>query len=155
MTPGLVPWAKAGIIIKASTKQGSAYAAMMVTGSHGVRMQYDYTHDIAGLRARSRRGRRAWLRLTRSGDAISGYDSADGRNWTLVGTAMLAGLPASVQAGPFAAAPQYLMLQPFFGGASIQSGPSQATGIFDSLALSGRWPAGRWGGIGHRRRHPR
>ena len=146
MTPGLVPWAKAGIIIKASTKQGSAYAAMMVTGSHGVRMQYDYTHDIAGLTGSVTAGTPRWLRLTRSGDAISGYDSADGRNWTLVGTAMLAGLPATVQAGPFAAAPQYLMLQPFFGGASIQSGPSQATGVFDSLALSGHWPAADWGG---------
>ena len=30
-------------------RQGSAYAAMMVTGSHGVRMQYDYTRDDAGL----------------------------------------------------------------------------------------------------------
>ena len=39
MRSGLVPWAKAGIIIKASTRQGSAYAAMMVTGGHGVRMQ--------------------------------------------------------------------------------------------------------------------
>ena len=28
---------------------GSAYAAMMVTGGHGVRMQYNYTHDTAGL----------------------------------------------------------------------------------------------------------
>ena len=37
------PWAKAGIIIKASTRPGSAYAAMMVTGGHGVRMQYDFT----------------------------------------------------------------------------------------------------------------
>ncbi len=29
-------------------KPGSAYAAVMVTGGHGIRMQYDYTHDIAG-----------------------------------------------------------------------------------------------------------
>ena len=33
--PGLEPWAKAGIIVKASTRQGSAYAAMMVTGATG------------------------------------------------------------------------------------------------------------------------
>ena len=46
--PGPQPWTKAGIIIKASLKPGSAYAAVMVTGSHGVRMQYNYTHDIAG-----------------------------------------------------------------------------------------------------------
>src|SRR5580698_1640007 len=48
MRAGLVPWAKAGIIIKASTSPGSAYAAMMVTGSHGVRMQYDFTQDTPG-----------------------------------------------------------------------------------------------------------
>src|SRR6266700_6322882 len=48
-TPDVEPWSKAGIIIKASTTPGSAYAAMMVTGSHGVRMQYDFTQDIAGL----------------------------------------------------------------------------------------------------------
>ncbi len=51
--PGMVsatqPWAKAGIMIKASTTQGSAYAAMLVTGSNGVRMQWDYTGDTAGL----------------------------------------------------------------------------------------------------------
>ena len=48
MTPGVQPWSKAGIIVKASTRRGSAYAAMMVTGSHGVRMQWDFTHDVAG-----------------------------------------------------------------------------------------------------------
>ena len=53
MQPGLQPWAKAGLIVKASTTQGSAYAAIMVTGGHGVRMQYDYTHDVAGPTAAS------------------------------------------------------------------------------------------------------
>src|ERR1700744_5527479 len=38
MTAGLEPWAKAGIIIKASASPGSAYAAMMVAAGHGVRM---------------------------------------------------------------------------------------------------------------------
>ncbi len=56
MTKGVVPWAKAGIIIKASTKPGSAYVAMVVTGDHGVRMQYDFTHDIAGLGGRRHGG---------------------------------------------------------------------------------------------------
>ena len=65
---GLVPWAKAGIIIKASTTQGSAYAAMMVTGSHGVRMQYDYTGDAPGLAGAVSAASPRWLRLTRSGE---------------------------------------------------------------------------------------
>jgi hypothetical protein len=48
MAPGLEPWSKAGIIIKENTSQGSAYAALMVTGSHGVRMQWDYVNDTPG-----------------------------------------------------------------------------------------------------------
>ena len=43
----VVPWAKAGIILTASLAGGSAYAAIMVTGSHGIRMQDDYTGDVA------------------------------------------------------------------------------------------------------------
>jgi ABC-type transport system involved in multi-copper enzyme maturation permease subunit len=147
MTPGLVPWAKAGIIIKASTKQGSAYAGMMVTASHGVRMQDDYTGDIAGLPGAVSAASPRWLRLTRSGDTVSGYDSADGRHWALVGTVTLAGLPVTVQGGLFATSPQYLKIQPFFGGASIQSGASQATGTFDHVSLHGGWRADRWAGL--------
>jgi len=146
MRKGQVPWAKAGIIITASTRQGSAYAAVMVTGSHGVRMQYDYVHDTAGLAGEVSPAAPRWLRLTRDGDVISGYDSADGKHWELVGTATLAGLPGTVQAGPFATAPIYDKLQPFFGGAHIQSGPSQATAVMDDIARHGHWPAARWAG---------
>src|SRR6202034_4386052 len=71
----LQPWSKAGIIIKASTAQGSAYAAMMVTGGNGVRMQYDYTGDIAGRPGRVSAAAPRWLRLARDGDTITGYDS--------------------------------------------------------------------------------
>ena len=97
---------KAGIIIKQGTRQGSAYAAMMVTGSHGVRMQYDYTRDVAGLPGAVSAASPRWLRLTRSGDTITGYDSADGVNWVQVGTATLAGLPSTVQVGLFATSPR-------------------------------------------------
>ena len=104
----LQPWSKAGIIIKASTRPGSAYAAMMVTGSHGVRMQWDYTRDTPGLAGAVSATAPRWLRLTRSGDTITGYDSADGAHWTKVGTATLPGLPATIQAGMFAASPALL-----------------------------------------------
>jgi ABC-type transport system involved in multi-copper enzyme maturation permease subunit len=140
MRSGLVPWAKAGIIIKASTRQGSAYAAMMVTGSHGVRMQYDYTADTPGLAGSISAASPRWLRLTRSGDTLTGYDSADGTHWTRVAAATLAGLPSTVQGGLFATSPQYS--QTSLGEAAVHSGPSQATGVFDHLNLLGRWPGG-------------
>lgn len=146
MASGLVPWAKAGIIIKASTAQGSSYAALMVTGDHGVRMQYDYTNDVAGLPGAVSATAPRWLRLERSGNTITGYDSTDGINWTRVGSATLAGLPRVVQVGLFVTSPRYQHVSPFFGGASVQIGPSLATGVFERVHLTGATPAGSWTG---------
>jgi ABC-type transport system involved in multi-copper enzyme maturation permease subunit len=142
MRAGLVPWAKAGIVIKASTSPGSAYAAMMVTGSHGVRMQYDFTQDLPGLPGAVAATAPRWLRLTRSGDTVTGYDSPDGTHWTQVGTATLAGLPPTAQIGLFTTSPQYL--QASLGQASASGGPSVATGVFGNVSLT--WPSGSWTG---------
>lgn len=138
-------WAKAGIIIKQSTRQGSAYAAMMVTGGNGVRMQYDYTGDIAGLPGRVSAAHPRWLRLTRSGDTVTGYDSAGGAHWTRVGTVSLAGLPPTVQVGMFATSPNVTVTQDSFGGGGFSTGPTQATGVFDHVSLAGASP-GPWAG---------
>jgi ABC-type transport system involved in multi-copper enzyme maturation permease subunit len=146
MIPGVQPWSKAGIIIKASTTEGSAYAAMMVTGSHGVRMQWDFTHDVAGLTGNVSAASPRWLRLTRSGDMISGYDSADGAHWTLVGTTTLTGLPATAQGGLFAATPGYTKPSTGLATASVTGGPALATGAFDDVSLQGAWPASKWTG---------
>ena len=144
---GLEPWSKAGIIIKANTSQGSPYAAMMITGSHGVRMQYNYTQDLPGLPGAVSAAAPGWLRLTRAGDTITGYDSADGIHWTPVGTATLPGLPSTVQAGLFAASPADVQVtSQSLGGTNGSVGPSQATGAFDRIGLQGRWPAGAWSG---------
>ena len=145
--PGLDPWSKAGIIIKAGTRQGSAYAAVLASGDHGVRMQYDYTQDIAGPPGRPSAASPRWLRLTRSGDTITGYESADGTHWTRIGTATLAGLPATVQAGLFATSPAYSMTtSQGIVGISNTGGPTVATGVFDHVGLAGAWPAGGWRG---------
>jgi ABC-type transport system involved in multi-copper enzyme maturation permease subunit len=146
MTAGLVPWAKAGIIITDGTQPGAAYAAMMVTGSHGVRMQYDYTGDIAGMAGSGPR----WLRLTRSGDGdgdvITGYDSADGTHWTQVGKVQLPD-PGAVRAGMFATSPlDFTPNLPVYGEPGGSAANSVATGTFDDVSLSGGAPGGRWAG---------
>ncbi|HYB18758.1 MAG TPA: ABC transporter permease subunit [Streptosporangiaceae bacterium] len=146
-TPGLMPWAKAGLIIKNGTAEGSAYAAMMVTGSNGVRMQADYTQDTAGLPGAVGVSNPRWLRLTRSGDTITGYDSADGTHWTQVGSVRLTGLPAVAEVGLFATSPVYQQITENFGGGSNgNEGPSQATAVFDHLGLQGSWQQGAWTG---------
>jgi ABC-type transport system involved in multi-copper enzyme maturation permease subunit len=133
MGSGLDPWSKAGIIIKENTSQGSAYAAMMVTGSNGVRMQWDYVDDAPGLTGSASAAAPRWLRLVRDGGTITGYDSADGTHWARVGTATLPGLTSTVQAGLFAAGSSY---DSNFG--------TRATGVFRHIGLS--WPATGWTG---------
>ena len=145
MKAGLQPWSKAGIIIKASTRPGSAYAAMMVTGSHGVRMQDDFTGDTPGRPGAVSAAAPRWLRLTRSGDTLTGYDSADGTHWTRVGAATLSGLPATAQVGLFAASPGHMVVtSQSFGGTSEIGGPTQATGVFDHVSVQGATPGGGW-----------
>jgi ABC-type transport system involved in multi-copper enzyme maturation permease subunit len=144
LVPGLQPWSKAGIIIKSSISQGSAYAAVMVTGGHGVRMQYDFTQDTPGLPGAVSAASPRWLRLTRSGDTITGYDSADGVRWAEVGAVTLPGLPATVQAGMFAASPEQSRA---IGGSSGSSNPTLATGTFDQVqGLPGAWAGTQVGG---------
>jgi ABC-type transport system involved in multi-copper enzyme maturation permease subunit len=143
----LAPWAKAGIIIKASTRPGSAYAAMMVTAGHGVRMQYDYTADIAGQPGAVSAASPRWLRLTRSGDTIVGYVSADGAHWTKLGTAHLAGFPATVQAGLFAATPgSSQTVSSSISGTSSVGGVTPASATFGQVTLRGQPAGSRWSG---------
>jgi ABC-type transport system involved in multi-copper enzyme maturation permease subunit len=147
--PRTQPWAKAGILVKAGTRPGSPYAAIMVTPGHGVRMQYDFTHDIAGPAGLVSAASPKWLRLSRSGSTLTGYSSADGQHWTTVGSVHLAGLPATVQAGLFVASPDYeFETQSFGGGDQGASSPTQATAVFGSVTRRGNWPASAWTG-GH------
>jgi ABC-type transport system involved in multi-copper enzyme maturation permease subunit len=138
LRPGLAPWAKAGIILEPDTNQGTQYAAVMVTGSHGVQMQYDYTHDSPGLAGPVGPSSPRWLRLTRAGDVITGYDSTDGAHWTEIGTARLTGLPRMVQVGLFVTSPVY-----FAAGANVGT-PSVATASFDQISAQGDLPHHSW-----------
>lgn len=126
---GLARWAKAGILITPNTRQGSAYAAVMATGKQGIRFQYDYTHDLAG-RAPPAGDSPTRLRLTRTGDTITGSESTNGTVWNSIGTAHFANLPATVTIGLFVTSP-----------ASLQNAttlvPTQATATFDDVALTG------------------
>ncbi|MET0493000.1 MAG: ABC transporter permease subunit [Actinoplanes sp.] len=133
LRPGTVPWAKAGIIVKDGTGPGSAYAALMVTGSHGVRMQHNYVHDKAVVAAEPVQ----WLRLDRSGDAITGYASADGTRWSEAGTVPLKAGPAA-QGGLFVASP------PAVEGRGTTSSVSTAT--FGDLRVRGDWAGDEWTG---------
>ncbi|WP_344908352.1 ABC transporter permease subunit [Actinomadura meridiana] len=137
LRPGSVPWAKAGLIIKGGTRQGSPYAAIMVTGGHGVRMQDGFVHDIAGPASASSAAVR-WLRLKRSGDTITGYASPDGRRWTTVGTAHVPDLGSTTQGGLFVASP------PSMDGMGTRG--SVTTAVFGDPRAQGAWSGDDWTG---------
>ena len=133
-----VPWAKAGLIIKAGTAPGTSYAAVMVTGGHGVRMQHDFVHDRAGEPGQVPPAAPRWLRLTRTGDTVTGETSVDGARWSRVTTVRLAGLPATVQAGLFVACPNDV------DGRGTRA--AAATAVFGHPDLQGQWARGGWEG---------
>jgi ABC-type transport system involved in multi-copper enzyme maturation permease subunit len=142
-TEALAPWAKAGLIIKDGTSQGSAYAAVMLTGAHGVRMQHNYLHDIAGPKT----GTHQWLRLTRTGQRVTGQASPDGASWETIATVELPKLSETVQIGLFVTSPQYA--EPTteqFGANGAMGGPTRASATFDQLDRAGGWSTLRVGG---------
>ena len=126
------PWAKAGLIITAGPEAGARYAAVMVTGGHGIRMQHDYLHDRAGS-ASAR-----WLRLTRTGDTITGDASADGTRWSRIDTVRLPGPATTVRAGLFVACPARVQ--------GIGTAGDTATAEFGTPRLAGAWAPGGWAG---------
>jgi hypothetical protein len=152
--PGSIsPWAKAGVIVKDGTTPGTAYAAVMVTGTHGTRMQYDFTGDIAG-RDQSANAVSAsspqWLRLIRSGRMFTGYESTDGVTWTQIGSAVLQRLHQSVDVGLFVASPPKRVVEQHIGGSSGTDELTEATVAFDTITLngsvSGSWMTTKLGG---------
>ncbi|HEX4110866.1 MAG TPA: ABC transporter permease subunit [Solirubrobacteraceae bacterium] len=132
--PGLAAWAKAGLMITPSTRQGSPYAAVMTTPGHGIRFQHDYTHDEPGQPGSVSASGPRWLRLTRFGDTVTGYDSLGGGRWTEVGSTRLAALPATVDVGLFVTSP-----------VTYDGAPSQATAILDHVTLNGHPGVSGWG----------
>ncbi|MEU5107405.1 MULTISPECIES: ABC transporter permease subunit [unclassified Streptomyces] len=131
------PWAKSGVVIKASTVSGSSYVALMVTPDHGVRMLADAKTEATG---EGDTAAPVWLRLTRAGREITGYESADGRAWRKVGTLTARALPARAQAGLFVAS-HGRMHERLVGPGEIVGGfrPTTGQAVFDHVTLA---PAG-------------
>jgi ABC-type transport system involved in multi-copper enzyme maturation permease subunit len=125
------PWAKAGLMIRATPRRGSPYAAIMVTPDHGVRMQSDFTTDVAGSPSAAPR----WLKLTRAGSSITGYESPDGAAWTRVGTVRLDDLPHDVAAGAFVASPDAVRVVRQFGSETIDAASTLGRAAFDGVRV--------------------
>ena len=129
-------WARAGLMIKESTQAGSPYAAIMVTPGHGVRMQSNFTTDLAGTGDTAPH----WLRLSRSGSSITGYQSADGTSWDELGTVGLDGLPETIEVGLFVASPDAVQIERQFGSTSMGLTSTFDIATFDNLSVEPHRP---------------
>ncbi|MEW9532752.1 hypothetical protein [Microbispora sp. NPDC049125] len=125
------PWAKGGLMLRASTEPGSPYAALMITPGNGVRLQANFTTDIPGSSGRAPR----WLKLTRQGTSVTGSESADGVTWNKVGTVELEGLRQGAEIGMFVASPDALNLRRQFGGEDLVETSNLGEATFDNVKV--------------------
>ena len=95
-------WTKAGVMLRESLTPGSTHAFMLVTPDDSTKgLAFQRRPATSGLSAHTAGGDGAlpvWVRLTRSNDTISAYRSADGVNWTLVGSDTIA-MATTIYAG--------------------------------------------------------
>ena len=97
------PWAKAGVMVRASSAANAANAFMSVTPLNGLPWQTRATDGAAtgsNNSGTANFGAPHWLRLTRAGDTFTCHRSTDGVNWSQLGPARtITGLPATIHAG--------------------------------------------------------
>ncbi|SNR81696.1 ABC transporter permease subunit [Actinomadura mexicana] len=134
-------WAKAGLMVRGSAQRGAPYAALVVTPGHGVRLQSAYKDGGAGGGTGTVP---RWLKLTRAGTGVTGYASADGRDWRRVGSVQLEGLPRTALAGVLVAAPDKVEVRRMFGGESVSGRPSATRATFDQVAVTPAQPGAAW-----------
>jgi beta-glucanase (GH16 family) len=93
-------WAKAGVMLRNDETAGSAFADVVITPGNGVSFQW---RSAAGAAAASTTiggiSVPAWVRLTRLSNAISGYYSTDGVQWTQIGATQTIAMGATTVAG--------------------------------------------------------
>jgi len=92
-------WAKAGLMVRATSDPGSPFVDLVQTPSSGVSFQYrssqgGYSSLVTSVTFKNP----VTLKLVRSGSLFTAYASSDGLNYTKIG-AISVSMPSNVQAG--------------------------------------------------------
>jgi hypothetical protein len=103
----------------------------MLTPKHGVRLGSNFTTDIAGPMV----GGPRWLKLTRAGQQLTGYESTDGVTWHEVGTVTVRQLPAGAEVGLFVSSPEKLKVERSAGGTAVLGESTLGRAVFDGVSL--------------------
>ena len=92
-------WTKAGVMIRGSLSAGSAQAFMLVSSGKGLAFQRRLTDGGASTSTPgSLSVAPRWVKLTRAGNTITAFESADGTTWTPIASNTFS-MPASVLVG--------------------------------------------------------
>jgi regulation of enolase protein 1 (concanavalin A-like superfamily) len=84
-------WTKAGVMIRASRDASAPHAMMLVSAGKGLAFQARLTNGGQSVNTSAGTSTApVWLRLTRRGDTLSAYWSANGQTWQLVGSEIVA-----------------------------------------------------------------
>jgi ABC-type transport system involved in multi-copper enzyme maturation permease subunit len=127
-------WAKAGVMIKSGTTSGSPEVALMLTPQHGVRLVAGAHPELTG----SSPPGPIWLRLSRTGSEVAGFESLDGATWSIVGRVVIDEIPDESQAGLFVSSPpvaDYQQVGP--GSISLDYRSTSGKATFDHVDLEG------------------
>ncbi len=96
------PWAKAGVMVRATTDPGSPFYAVYVTQGNGVVVQERTAQGVAAVQVAATTGvAPEYVEVTRTGTVYAAATSPDGVTWTAVpgSVATLANLTGSLLAG--------------------------------------------------------
>ncbi len=81
------PWTKAGVMIRSTRDGNSPHVFMAITGQNGAAFQRRLTPGANSLHTAGKPGPAPrYVRLERKGQTITGSESVDGVNWTVVGS---------------------------------------------------------------------
>ena len=95
------PWAKGGLMIRATTDPGSPYYAVFVTPGNGIVVQWRTAQGGTSSQASIAGTVPVYLQITRNGTTYSAATSTDGVTWTAIpnSSVTLANLTGSLLAG--------------------------------------------------------
>ena len=79
-------WSKGGVMMRDSLSAGSAHALMLVSAGKGLAFQRRSSSGGATYNTAGAGNGPAFVKLSRSGNTFSAYQSGDGYNWTFVGS---------------------------------------------------------------------
>lgn len=95
-------WAKAGVMMRATSDPGSPYFAVFMTPGNGIAVQWRTSQGASSSQVLAAGTVPAWLEIGRSGGTFTAYTSVDGLTWTAIpnasvnlglsGTTIMAGL---------------------------------------------------------------